>query len=80
MKELFDFILKFGNLNEQQVDFISNKAIEIHLSKEEYFSEAGKIAKQVGFVVEGILRVCYYNNKRRDYKIFHRRKQFGCRS
>ncbi|MGI4730111.1 MAG: Crp/Fnr family transcriptional regulator, partial [Janthinobacterium lividum] len=26
-------------------------------------SEAGKIAKQVAFINEGILRVCYYNNK-----------------
>ncbi|HVF97772.1 MAG TPA: hypothetical protein VM871_10640, partial [Flavisolibacter sp.] len=30
---------------------------------EAYFSEAAKIAKQAGFVAEGILRVCYYNNK-----------------
>ncbi|AZA54221.1 Crp/Fnr family transcriptional regulator [Chryseobacterium sp. G0201] len=63
MKQLFDFILRFGNLNQQQIDFISSKAVEINFSKEEYFSEAGKIAKQVGFIVDGILRVCYYNNK-----------------
>lgn len=63
MKELFDFILRFGNLNQQQMDFIASKATELDLSKEEYFSEAGKIAKQVGFVIDGILRVCYYNNK-----------------
>lgn len=63
MKELFDFILRFGNLNQQQMDFIAGKATEINFSKEEYFSEAGKVAKQVGFVVHGILRVCYYNNK-----------------
>lgn len=63
MKALFDFILRFGNLNQQQMDFIAEKAKEIKLPKEEYFSEAGKIAKQVGFVVDGILRVCYYNNK-----------------
>ncbi|WP_027378342.1 Crp/Fnr family transcriptional regulator [Chryseobacterium daeguense] len=63
MKELFDFILKFGNLNQQQMDFIASKVTEIHLAKEEYFSEAGKVAKQVGFVQDGILRVCYYNNQ-----------------
>lgn len=63
MKELFDFILRFGNLNQQQMDLIASKATELNLPKDEYFSEAGKIAKQVGFVVEGILRVCYYNNK-----------------
>lgn len=63
MKELFDYILKFGNLNQQQIDFISSKATELTLTKDEYFSEAGKIARRVGFVVEGILRICYYNNK-----------------
>ena len=63
MKELFDYILRFGNLNQQQIDFIAGKAQEIHLPKDEYFSEAGKTAKQVGFVMDGIMRVCYYDNK-----------------
>jgi CRP-like cAMP-binding protein len=63
MKELFDFILRFGNLNQQQRDFIKSKAQEISISKEEYFSEAGKISRQVAFVVDGIMRVCYYDNK-----------------
>jgi len=63
MKELFDFILRFGNLNQQQMDFIASKATELTIPKEEYFSEAGKISRQVAFVVEGIMRVCYYDNK-----------------
>jgi len=63
MKELFDYILRFGNLNQQQIDFIAGKAQEIHLAKDGYFSEAGKTAKQVGFVMDGIMRVCYYDNK-----------------
>jgi CRP-like cAMP-binding protein len=63
MKELLPYILQFGNLNQQQIDLISKKATEITFSKDEYFSEAGKIAVQVGFIIEGIMRVCYYNNK-----------------
>ncbi|MDH6253141.1 CRP-like cAMP-binding protein [Chryseobacterium sp. H1D6B] len=63
MKELFDYILRFGNLNQQQIDFIAGKTVEADLLKDEYFSEAGKISRQVGFIVEGILRVCYYNNQ-----------------
>ncbi|MDC8103183.1 Crp/Fnr family transcriptional regulator [Chryseobacterium sp. PTM-20240506] len=63
MKELFNFVLRFGNLNEQQIEFIKSKSTELHLSRDEYFSEAGKIARQVGFIVDGILRVCYYDNK-----------------
>lgn len=63
MKELFEFMLRFGNLNQQQMDFISGKAVKMQLPHLAYFSEAGKIARQVGFVVEGIVRVCYYSNK-----------------
>ncbi|TYP97484.1 CRP-like cAMP-binding protein [Tenacibaculum adriaticum] len=63
MKELIEYILHFGNLNQQQIDFISKKVTELELVKDEYFSEAGKISRQVGFIVEGIVRVCYYNNK-----------------
>ncbi|OLY93169.1 cAMP-binding domain of CRP or a regulatory subunit of cAMP-dependent protein kinases [Cnuella takakiae] len=63
MKAFIDYILKFGNLNHHQIDLISSKATELSLSKDAYFSEAGKIARQVGFIVAGVLRVCYYNNK-----------------
>ncbi|MFH6996132.1 Crp/Fnr family transcriptional regulator [Flavobacterium sp. FlaQc-48] len=63
MKEFIEYILQFGNLNQQQIDLISKKATELDLPKDEYFSEAGKVSKQVGFVLDGIVRVCYYNNK-----------------
>lgn len=63
MKEFIEYILQFGNLNQQQLDLISKKATELNLRKDEYFSEAGKIAQQVGFVLDGVIRVCYYNNK-----------------
>ncbi|WP_276373984.1 Crp/Fnr family transcriptional regulator [Chryseolinea sp. H1M3-3] len=63
MKELIEYILQFGNLNKQQIDFITGKATELNLQKDAYFSEATKIPKQVGFIVEGIIRGCYYNNK-----------------
>ncbi|KQN32601.1 cyclic nucleotide-binding protein [Pedobacter sp. Leaf41] len=63
MKQLFDFILRFGNLNQQQIDFIASKLLVVEIKKDDYFSEAGKISRQVGFITEGILRVCYYNNK-----------------
>jgi len=62
MKEFIDYMLLFGNLNQQQIAFISRKATELELHKDEYFWEAGKVITQVGFITEGILRVCYYNN------------------
>ncbi|MFD1605084.1 Crp/Fnr family transcriptional regulator [Flavobacterium artemisiae] len=63
MKELVNFILQYGNLNQQQIDLITSKASELELPKDEYFSEAGKVSTQVGFVLNGVMRVCYYDNK-----------------
>ena len=63
MKAFLDYILKFGSLNQQQTAFIASKATELHIPKEKYYLEAGKIARQFGFIVDGIARVCYYNNK-----------------
>jgi CRP-like cAMP-binding protein len=63
MKELIEYILQFGNLNKQQIDLVTSKATELNFKKDDYFSEAGKISQQVGFILDGIARVCYYNNK-----------------
>jgi CRP-like cAMP-binding protein len=61
MKEFIDYILQFGDLNKQQTDLIISKATKLELRKDEYFSEAGKIPMQVGFVLKGVFRFCYYN-------------------
>jgi CRP-like cAMP-binding protein len=63
METLINLILQFGDLNKQQIDLILSKANTLHLKKDEYFSEAGKIPRYVGFVLEGVFRFCYYNNK-----------------
>jgi len=66
MQEFVNYILQFGNLNKQQTDFIMSKAKTLELHKDEYFSEAGKIPRYVGFIIEGVVRFCYYNNKGED--------------
>ena len=63
MEPLIDYILQFGNLNRQQTELIMSKAKMLELHKDGYFSEAGKIPRQVGFLLEGVVRFCYYNNK-----------------
>jgi CRP-like cAMP-binding protein len=63
MKALTDYILKFGNLTKEQTDFIASQAKRVTLPKGEYFSEAGKIPKQVAFVLDGIFRLSFYNDK-----------------
>ncbi len=71
MKEFIEYILQFGNLNKQQISLITSKAKETELKKDDYFAEAGKVLKRVGFIVDGILRICYYNNKGEEItKIF----------
>jgi len=63
MKELFDYLQQFDTLNEQQAELLISKAKYVDLPKKAYFSEAGKVPRQVAFIVSGILRFCYYNNK-----------------
>lgn len=63
MKDFIDFILQFGDLNQQKIALISRKANELKLRKDEYYWEAGKAVKQIGFITNGILRVYYYTNQ-----------------
>ncbi len=63
MDELFAYLLQFGALNQQQLDLIASKATALSLPKDAYFLEAGHVSRQVGFLLEGVLRICYYNNK-----------------
>ena len=63
MKEFIAYILQFGNLTQQQIDFISKKATTIELNKGDYFWEAKKIPPYLGFLLQGIIRVCMYDNK-----------------
>ena len=66
MTELIEYILQFGNLDKQQIDLITSKATQLELRKGEYFSEAGKIPKQIGFVVKGVICICCYDNNGRE--------------
>jgi CRP-like cAMP-binding protein len=63
MEKFIEYILRFGNLNKQQIDLIKSKASEFELRKDDYYWEAGKTVKQIGFLTDGVLRVYYYNNK-----------------
>ncbi len=63
MEQLIDYILQFGDLNKQQINLVEKSVTRLTLHKDDYFSEAGKIPRQVGFLVSGVMRGCYYNNK-----------------
>lgn len=63
MGKFMDYVLQFGNLNQQQIDLVKSKEKEIELRKDQLYWEAGKAVKQVGFLISGVIRVFYYNNK-----------------
>ncbi|AHJ95370.1 Crp/Fnr family transcriptional regulator [Hymenobacter swuensis] len=63
MDELFTYLLQFGSLNPQQLDLIATKATPLALPRDAYFLEAGQVSRRVGFLLEGVLRICYYNNQ-----------------
>lgn len=63
METLIHYLLQFGHLNQQQVDLIKSKGVFRDLKKDDYVHEAGKIPSEVAFLTEGIIRICYYNNK-----------------
>ncbi|WPV01643.1 Crp/Fnr family transcriptional regulator [Mucilaginibacter sp. cycad4] len=66
MEAFVNYILQFGNLNQQQIDLILSKAQTLELRKDDYFSEAGKVPRYVGFLLKGVVRFCYYNNRGKD--------------
>jgi CRP-like cAMP-binding protein len=63
MDVLINYLLQFGNLNTTQVDLIKSKVVFKEIKKDQYFQEAGKIPREIIFITEGIMRICYYNNK-----------------
>tara|TARA_R110002124_G_C8850259_1_gene506258 strand:+ start:123 stop:695 length:573 start_codon:yes stop_codon:yes gene_type:complete len=64
MKEVLEnYILQYGELNQEKISLILEKATELELRKDDYFLEAGKISRQFGFLIKGIVRVYYYDDK-----------------
>jgi CRP-like cAMP-binding protein len=63
MEALINYLLQFGQLNPQQIALIQSKARVREIKKDEYYAEAGKIAREVAFLTEGIIRICYYNQQ-----------------
>ncbi|MFP9098536.1 Crp/Fnr family transcriptional regulator [Flavobacterium sp. RHBU_24] len=63
MEALINLILQYGHLNKQQIDFVLSKVEMLEFKKDDYLSEAGKVPRYVAFVLEGVFRFSYYNNK-----------------
>ena len=63
MSETFiNYLLQFGSLNPQQIELIKRSLILKTYKAGDYFLKAGQISNEIGFVLNGIFRVCYYDN------------------
>ncbi len=63
MESLINYLLQFGQLNQQQIDLIQSKVVSRSIQKDAYYHEAGRIPREIIFLTEGIFRVVYYNKQ-----------------
>ena len=59
---LINYLLQFETLNKQQIDLINSSISEKTYHTGDYFLKAGQTSKEIGFITNGIFRVCYYDN------------------
>jgi CRP-like cAMP-binding protein len=67
MEAFVTCLLRSGRFDQQQLDAIKSRLVRRTIPKGGYFSEAGKIARQVGFITSGVLRVCTYGEDGEEF-------------
>jgi CRP-like cAMP-binding protein len=63
MEALVNYLLRFGNLNRHQLELIESKLVFKTIKSDQYYQVAGKIPREIIFLLKGIMRVCYFNHK-----------------
>jgi len=58
---LDNFLLQFHHFSPQQLALIRSQAVARIYQPGDYFSEAGRVAQEIGFVLAGVFRVCYFD-------------------
>lgn len=67
MEDLIAYLRQFGHLSETDGERIRNLATVKSYPKGSYFAEAGKISRHIGYVTDGVFRVCYYDKTGDSY-------------
>jgi CRP-like cAMP-binding protein len=70
LETFINYLLQFGSLNQAQIELIKSKVVFKEIKKGEWYHEAGKIPREIIFLTEGIMRVCYYNNQSEEITKF----------
>jgi CRP-like cAMP-binding protein len=63
---LDNFLLRFHHFTPQQLQLIRSGAVARTYPPGAYFSEAGRVAQEIGFIVAGVFRVCYFDREGTD--------------
>jgi len=59
MEAFLAYLLQFGKLTPSQLALIAQKITRVRLRKGEYFQRSDAAVQRVGFIVEGVFRVCH---------------------
>ena len=62
-ESFINYCLQFGSLNPQQIELVDSHVKVRRFEMGDYFSQAGQVAREIGFITEGIFRVCYYDHE-----------------
>lgn len=63
MDELITYLRQYGHLNSHHIELIEHKLDVLSIPKGTYFSQTGEVANRIGFITQGIMRVCYYSKE-----------------
>ncbi len=66
MEELIQQLLCFGKLDQLQIELIKSRSEVLRVKRGAYFSKPGRVSSRLGYLTEGILRVCYEDAKGED--------------
>lgn len=67
MKAFDSCLLQNGRFDQEQLDLIRSRLVHQTIPKGGYFSEASKVARQVGFNASGVFRVCKYDKEGEEF-------------
>lgn len=59
MDDFLAYLAQFGTLTPAQRELVAQKTTRLRLRKGAYFQHSGAAVQRVGYVVEGVFRVCH---------------------
>ncbi|GAB2657218.1 Crp/Fnr family transcriptional regulator [Flavihumibacter cheonanensis] len=61
-EQFIDYLLQYDMLTKQQIELIKSVLSFKSYKEGEYFLTAGAVSREIGFILSGVIRVCYYDH------------------